>query len=104
MAGTMVDIPGRIRFFSGHGPAPVLGICPHRLCAHRSLTVIAWGPDRAHYELVRCDDRDGCAGRCRGWHDVPEGARHGRFRGWRHVGEQTPLPDDARTIDLRAGA
>jgi hypothetical protein len=30
-------------------------------------SVVAWGPDFDHYELVRCDDTDGCAGSCRGW-------------------------------------
>lgn len=42
------------------------GPCPHT-CTHQMQSVVAWGPNFEHYELVRCDDAEGCAGMCRGW-------------------------------------
>ena len=65
MAEAHVDTPGEIHWFSGEGPAPVLGPCPHHGCPHNALATLAWGPDHAHYELNRCDAD--CAGECRAW-------------------------------------
>lgn len=66
---TFVDHPGQMSWFVGHGPAPVLGPCPHG-CEHNSIGTIAWGPDEAHYELVVCDGEGWgatCGGECRAW-------------------------------------
>jgi hypothetical protein len=62
-----VDNPGEIAWFVGHGPATVVGPCPHADCPHTATGVVAWGPDLERYELVVCDVDDGCAGTCRGW-------------------------------------
>lgn len=70
MAESHLDNPGEIRWFSGEGPAPVLGPCEHN-CQHWGQGVIAWGPTLDRYELVECGTRDddGCAARCRAWVD-----------------------------------
>lgn len=102
MAETFVETPGQVRFFAGHGPAPVLGPCPHD-CRHNAQSVIAWGPDERRYELMTCDVDDGCAGRCRGWHDVsqdPTRRQRGIVRTWWRMGEETPLPYDDRTYEV----
>jgi hypothetical protein len=65
-----VDNPGEVRWFPGYGPASVLGRCEHN-CTHLDQATVAWGPDPARYELVRCvtatDAESLCAGRCRAW-------------------------------------
>lgn len=83
-----LDTPGGVKFFHGHGPAPVLGPCLHN-CPHRHRTVIAWGPDWERYELIQCDQV--CAGQCRGWKRVTSMQDRGTVERWLHVGEQTPL-------------
>jgi hypothetical protein len=80
MAEAHVDHPGEMSWFVGHGPAPVIGPCPHTDCQHYGQTVIAWGPDAEHYELVQCDGRNGfdqCDGACRGWTRVVRGQARG---------------------------
>jgi hypothetical protein len=67
MAEPHLDHPGEITWFAGHGPAVVLGDCPHDGCSHGLLANIAWGPDFEHYVLDECRDPDGCNGRCRAW-------------------------------------
>lgn len=60
---------------------PVIGDCPHE-CEHRAYSVVAYGPNLEHYELVVCDD-DGCAGNCRAWlatDDNPRGTGGPRYR------------------------
>lgn len=75
MAETHLDHPGEVSWFAGHRPLPVLGPCPHT-CAHRMARTVAWGPDFEHYTLIQCDDKDGCAGKCRGWlTEYPDSAR-----------------------------
>lgn len=69
-----VDHPDEVSWYVGHGPAPILGPCPHTTCQHNGWSTVAWGPDLRHYELVVCDDREGCAGRCRGWVAQEEGS------------------------------
>lgn len=69
MAEVHLDHPGEMSWWVGHGPAPILGDCPHT-CEHRDTSTVAYGPDYAHYELVVCIEADGCAGACRGWHAV----------------------------------
>lgn len=64
-----LDHPGEWHWFSGYGPAEVIGPCPHTTCKHWGQSVIAYGPDLDHYELVTCDDSDGCRGYCRAWVD-----------------------------------
>jgi hypothetical protein len=53
---------------------PALGRCPHA-CAHLQTATVGWGPDAAHYELIRCDGQaergPGCDGHCRGWLPAP---------------------------------
>jgi hypothetical protein len=53
------------------------GPCPHTDRRHWGRTVVAWGGDLEHYELVVCDDNPGCAGNCRGWSSEvhPRGVR-----------------------------
>ena len=87
MAEPHLDHPDDVHWFSGYGPATVLGDCPHTACEHRGQSVIAWGPDLDHYELVECDMD--CDSTCRAWingrcatttpwlHvDVPPGLEH----------------------------
>jgi hypothetical protein len=74
MAEPHLDHPGEIHWFSGEGPAAVLGPCPHAGCKHLGQGVIAWGPTLERYELVKCGTpgnvEDGrCAGACRAWVD-----------------------------------
>jgi hypothetical protein len=64
------------------GRRPV-GPCPHSGCPHNAQSVVAWGPDFEHYELVVCDTDDpgGCDGMCRGWlatDDNHHGGTHGQ--------------------------
>lgn len=95
-----LDHPGVLKFFVGYGPAPVLGKCPHE-CKHNMLSVIAYGPDWEHYELLTCDAPEGCNGECRGWRVVTSmDDSSNRIRRWLHVGEQTVLPRDKREIVL----
>lgn len=61
MAETHLDHPGEITWFSGYGPLPIVGPCPH-ICEHNAVRNIAWGPDFDHYTLNQCID---CG--CRGW-------------------------------------
>lgn len=70
MSGAHLDHPGEVHWFHGYGPLPVVGPCPHTNCPHNGTSVIAWGPDYEHYELVTCDvdaEDGGCAEQCRGW-------------------------------------
>lgn len=67
MAEVHLDHPGEITWFKSHGPAAVLGDCPHTDCAHDMVGVIAWGPDYDHYVLVRCLVENGCNRQCRAW-------------------------------------
>ncbi len=62
-----LDHPGDFHWFSGYGPLPAAGECPHASCRHRATSVIAWGPDLTRYELVQCDSD--CASSCRAWVD-----------------------------------
>lgn len=64
-----LDHPGDWHWFKGHGPAEVIGACPHTTCPHNAQSVIAHGPTLDRYELVTCDVDDGCAGTCRAWTD-----------------------------------
>jgi len=80
MAEVHLDHPGEMSWWVGHGPAPILGDCPHTTCEHRDTGTIAHGPDYEHYELVLCTERgEGkCDRACRGWVAVnpdPETAR-----------------------------
>ncbi|MEV8149938.1 hypothetical protein AB0O52_17555 [Arthrobacter sp. NPDC080073] len=43
---------GNIRWFRDYGPVPVENY--EGECQHRGQSVIAWGWDRKHYELVEC--------------------------------------------------
>lgn len=79
MAEARLDHPGDVHWFSGYGPAQILGPCPHTECAHNALSDIAWGPDFEHYTLVTCDVANGCNGYCRAWaaeHPQGEGPKH----------------------------
>jgi hypothetical protein len=84
VAEAHLDHPGDVTWFKGHGPAPVLGPCPHRDCPHNLLGTVAWGPDYEHYTLITCDVGGGCAGGCRAWQpEWPQGAGPGgRTYGW----------------------
>jgi hypothetical protein len=62
MAEAHLDHPGEVSWFVGHGPAPVIGPCPHVNCRHLGGSNIAWGPDIEHYVLDECSD---CL--CRAW-------------------------------------
>jgi hypothetical protein len=73
-----IDHPDEvIHWFACHPESerarPVIGDCPHA-CDHLGTTVVGWGPDLAHYELVICDGfTSGCEGNCRGWCAAPAG-------------------------------
>lgn len=67
MAEIHLDHPGEITWFKGYGPAAVIGPCPHSQCRHLDQSVIAWGPDLNHYELVTCDVGEECNRFCRAW-------------------------------------
>lgn len=76
MAEAHLDHPGEVTWFKRHGPAPVLGPCPHVECQHLGTGVIAWGPSMERYELVACgsinradESPSDCASRCRAWSD-----------------------------------
>lgn len=92
-----LDVPGGVRFFHGHGPAPVLGPCPHD-CEHRHLSVIAWGPDWQRYELIQCDMV--CDGQCRGWKIVEHWQDRGRIERWMQVDldQHRPLHDPVERL------
>lgn len=62
---TLVEVDD-VRWFAGYDAKPIVGPCPHT-CQHRDSRVIAWGPSLRHYELIQCDDEDGCQQRCRAW-------------------------------------
>lgn len=82
MAEAHLDHPGELTWWVGHGPAPILGDCPHVDCAHRDTATVASGPDFEHYELVICMERGAgkCGGRCRGWHaEYPKAERPAGF-------------------------
>jgi hypothetical protein len=72
MSSIAIDYPDEVihwfrdRLGQEHARRMTVGPCPHN-CGHRSTTVVAWGPDERHYELVACDDDPGCAGNCQGW-------------------------------------
>lgn len=51
-----------------------IGPCPHD-CEHRQTSVVGWGPDLAHYELIQCDEV--CAGQCRAWLPSDDNAHGG---------------------------
>lgn len=67
MSDENLERPGDFHWWSGHGPAEVLGPCPHVDCRHDTQATIAWGPDMTRYELVRRDAD--CHGMCRAWTD-----------------------------------
>jgi hypothetical protein len=68
---TQVEVED-IHWFHGYGPVELSGEeCAHD-CAHRGLSVIAWGPSLVHYELVECTD---C--RCRAWEAALPGSKGG---------------------------
>lgn len=76
MAEPHLDHPGEIHWFSGYGPADVLGPCPHAACQHLGQGTVAWGPSYERYELVDCGSLDpaeesnsDCASTCRAWVD-----------------------------------
>ncbi len=52
-----------VHMFSGHEWFDLGEKCDHD-CRHHAQSVIAWGPDAAHYEMSECD-RCGC----RAWLD-----------------------------------
>lgn len=68
MAEAHVDRPGEVTWWSGFGPEPIGGPCPH-LCVHEQQRIVAWGPSYERYELVACMDAIGCGGLCRAWTD-----------------------------------
>lgn len=89
MAFISIDHPDEvIHWFAvypdGERERPVIGDCPHE-CRHMGTAVVGWGPDLAHYELVRCDD-DGCRGNCRGWCAAPAGYKELTSIGWKLLG------------------
>lgn len=60
----------KVKHFHGYdGVLPTDTPCDHD-CRHRGQSVIAWGPDVAHYELVACDGGDACG--CVTWVDGRE--------------------------------
>ena len=67
MAEVHLDHPGAVTWFGRHGPAEVIGPCPHGECTHEMGDTIAWGPDYEHYTLTRCVTPGGCEGQCRAW-------------------------------------
>lgn len=82
-----VDYPDEpVHWFAGYRQRnrAVLGDCPHRDCGHKETTVIGWGPDTLHYELVICVS-DGCAGNCRGWCAAPSGYRELEAVQWKQL-------------------
>lgn len=93
MAEAHLDTNGEIRWFPRHGPAPVLGPCPHASCTHDMGGTVAWGPDYAHYSLSNCSvpaEQGGCAGTCRQWigewpDPIPPGHRRYEFGPFLHV-------------------
>lgn len=81
MGEAHLDHPGDWHWFMGHGPAEIIGDCPHENCPHHAGSVVAYGPDYRHYELIQCDVDEGCNGNCRGWmaefpHPYPNTGRY----------------------------
>lgn len=82
MAEAHLDHSGETVWYPGHQPITPIGLCPHAHCKHELQRRVAEGPDFDHYELVQCDDVDGCAGRCRAWFgEYPDGYPQ-RYRQW----------------------
>lgn len=82
MGEAHLDTDGGVRWFKGHGPAPVVGPCPHDDCDHKwTSSVIAYGPDFAHYELLECRTTKGEGCGCRGWYGEWPAGHTPR---WRH--------------------
>jgi hypothetical protein len=82
-----LDHPGEVIHWFKSEPEEIdrrpVGPCPHTECRHHGQSVVAWGPDFEHYELMVCDDDHpgGCAGWCRGWQatdDNEHGGTHGK--------------------------
>lgn len=76
MSEAHLDHPDEVHWFKSHGPAPVIGPCPHVRCQHLGQGVIAWGPSYERYELVACgstkatdESPTDCAMHCRAWVD-----------------------------------
>lgn len=60
----MVDIsvpPGQVWWFADWRPKDFLGPCSHS-CQGAGVSIVAWGSDLFHYELVECNE---CG--CRAW-------------------------------------
>lgn len=106
-----LDHPGEISWYVGHGPAPILGDCPHVACEHRDSHTVAWGPDFEHYELVVCvETGEGkCGGACRGWaaaypkagfraDGLPRTRRYG-FRAFDAAGEHLTTREERKRHD-----
>jgi hypothetical protein len=55
---------------------PPLGPCTHE-CEHRQSATVGWGPDLKHYELIVCEESDGCNGNCRAWLPTDDNAHGG---------------------------
>lgn len=72
---TFVEVE-HVHWFKGHGPKDPIRPCRH-VCPHNATSVIAWGPSLRHYELVQCDVKEGCAGRCRAWEAATKDSRGG---------------------------
>jgi hypothetical protein len=94
VAPITIDHPDQvIHWFATYPEAdrarPVLGPCPHD-CAHLATTVVGWGPDPAHYELIICDGQaergPGCDGQCRGWLPAPGTYAQHCAVAWKHLG------------------
>lgn len=88
-ADTSVDVDD-VHWFHGWGPAEPDGPCPHSKCRHWGQSTIAHGPSLRHYELVRCDDDDGCNGECRAWQAATPTSNGGipNSHPFLHVGRQ----------------
>ena len=81
-----LDHPGEISWFKSDPEEQdrhAVGPCPHAECEHHGQSVVAWGPDFDHYELVVCDDSGpgGCAGWCRGWRATDDNDHGGTLGG-----------------------
>jgi hypothetical protein len=100
-----VDLPGEVWWFKSdpeEGDRRPVGSCPHTGCRHTGQSVVAWGPDLDHYELIVCDD------------DNPGGLRRvvsrvaggGRQRQWWLLRPQgspwTDVPADGRSVVVQA--
>lgn len=81
-----IDDPGRVIGWFACYPEDQrarkpIGPCPHD-CEHLGTSVVGYGPDLDHYELITCED-DGCAGNCRAWLPTDDNA-HGGTAGKRY--------------------